>query len=99
MARHKGHDFWAEQVRNWKQSGLSQRRFCQEASLALSTFHLWHRRIKEQEQATRIVAVPVENIPQPPRPLRLHVRGGYLLEIEPGFCERTLRKVLAVVGS
>jgi len=100
MPPHRGAAFWAEQIQRCEESGLSQKTFCRVNGLARSTFQHWKRKLRRQKEvvSSHIVAVPVDSIPHAPRPLRLHVRGGYLLEVEPGFCRQTLREILEVVN-
>lgn len=100
MHQHRGLEFWVEQIQRCEESGLSQKAFCLRTGLARSTFQHWKRKLRRQRAAnsSHVVAVPVGSIPYAPRPLRLHVRGGYILEIEPGFCQQTLRKVLKAVS-
>lgn len=101
MPVRRGFEFWAEQIQRCEESNLSQKVFCRKNGLARSTFQHWKRKLQNQKAfgSNHIVALSIDSIPHAPRPLRLHVHGGYLLEIEPGFCQQTLRDVLAVVNS
>ena len=38
-------EYWQEQVQLWQASGLSQRAFCQQHHLALSTFQRWKQQL------------------------------------------------------
>jgi len=38
MGKHQGSMFWAEQIRQCRESGKSQKAFCQDAGLAHSSF-------------------------------------------------------------
>ena len=98
MGKHQGPMFWAEQIRRCRESGKSQKAFCQDTGLARSTFEYWKRKLQKTAGSSHIVAVPVEKMVHASPPLRLHVRGGYLLEVEPGFCQQTLREILEVVN-
>jgi len=52
---------WQTHIREWEQSGLSQRRYCQERELSLSTFQWWRSRLKKSadEANNSIVRVPL----------------------------------------
>jgi len=39
---------WPGHIDGWLQSGLSQRRYCEEYGLALSTFQWWRRRLRSE---------------------------------------------------
>lgn len=99
MGKHQGFMFWAEQIRLCRESGKSQKAFCQDAGLARSSFEYWKRKLQKTAGGSHIVAVPVANMVRASPLLRLHVRGGYLLEVEPGFCQQTLREILEVVNN
>lgn len=48
------HQLWAQRIADWRASGLSQRAFCQQQGLALSTFCVWLRKIRQiNEQSIR----------------------------------------------
>lgn len=48
------HQLWAQRIADWQSSGLSQRAFCQQHDLAISTFCVWLRKIRQaNEQSTR----------------------------------------------
>ena len=42
-------EYWQEQVQLWQASGLSQRAFCQQYQLALSTFQRWKQQLIKDE--------------------------------------------------
>lgn len=46
-ARHS-REFWQQMVAEQSTSGLSQRAFCEQHDLALSTFQWWRRRLKSR---------------------------------------------------
>lgn len=41
------HELWGQRIADWQASGLSQRAFCQQQSLAISTFQNWLRKIRQ----------------------------------------------------
>ena len=60
--RESNHAIWTARIEEWKRSGLSQRRYCNERGVALSTFHLWRKRLRgttEKTEANALVEVPV----------------------------------------
>jgi len=57
---------WSSRVAQWKGSGLSQREFCANHGLALSTFQWWRRRLADAGQRTSgAVFLPLPMNPQP----------------------------------
>jgi hypothetical protein len=60
--RENRESIWQAHVEAWKASGLSQRRYCEERGVSLSTFQWWRRRLRkpESERSTSpMVRVPV----------------------------------------
>lgn len=95
--------YWTEHIANWRASSLSQVEYCRKHGLAKSTFRLWKRKLaaaKNNTAAPVIVPVSLGRIPEAPlpKPIRLYA-GEYRLEIEAGFCKRTLRDLLSVLAS
>ena len=41
------HELWGQRIADWQASGLSQRAFCQQQGLAISTFCVWLRKIRQ----------------------------------------------------
>jgi hypothetical protein len=51
---------WQRRIARWEQSGRTQREFCREQRLALSTFQWWRARLKRAEPVTAAPAfVPI----------------------------------------
>ena len=88
----------AELVREFKSSGLTQRKFSEHRGVALSELQRSLkivRRVKEPQW----MAVEMEADKGAARGLELMVGEGYRIKIEAGFCARTLRRLLEVLGS
>ena len=67
---------WAKVISEWRHSGKSQRAFCHEHGLPLSSFRWWHRRLQRGEAGQPEVSF---------LPLRVSGAndiGGALVEIE-----------------
>lgn len=68
MANRKtsGSGYWRGVLEKWLASGMSQRRFCEERGISLSTFTYWRRRLREMSEGGSASAfIPVEI--KPPR--------------------------------
>jgi hypothetical protein len=87
----------AELVREFKCSGLTQRKFSEGHGIALSELQ---RSLKIVRRAgePRLMAVEMEAAEGAARGLELMVGEGYRIKIEAGFCARTLRRLLEVLG-
>ena len=89
-------------LRQWKQSGLTQHAFCNQAGIKFSSFKYWrkHERIDNMEpEVSRLV--PVQLVGREPTGetlrLTLHIRRG-TLEIPAGFPAEELRNILSMLG-
>lgn len=54
-------DYWRGVLEKWSASGFSQRRFCEERGISLSTFTYWRRRLRGENQVeSQAPFIPVE---------------------------------------
>jgi len=92
--------FWHEQFVLWGRSGLSQREYCVQAGLALSTFQLWRRRLRPSVPQECFDLVPVArsaciDLSPASQPVVLIIGAGpYRLEVGDGARAETVRVVL-----
>ena len=92
--------FWENHLRAWQASGVTQACYCGEHGLSGKSFVYWKKRLLPARVAVSLVELP--NI-QPTsvlsvcRPLRLMLGNRYGIEIERGFDEQTLDRLLRVL--
>jgi hypothetical protein len=97
--------FWRRMLRQWRCSGLSARKFCQQRGLSQPSLYAWQRTIAKRDAQT-VHFVPVQVLPQE-KPtgtgganasgLELLLKGGRILRIGPAFDEPTLKRLLALL--
>jgi len=91
---------WSERIASWKQSGLSQRAYCEQHQLVLGTFCYWRSRLKAQEAEVRTVSprfLPVTLKPSGHAALILKINDRHSIEIKAGFDPDLLSKVVRAV--
>jgi hypothetical protein len=71
---------WERRIRQWRDSGLSQRIFCQRKGLALSTFQWWRQRLAGAARA----AQPPAFLPIEPKPAAAGPAGVVHVELADG---------------
>jgi hypothetical protein len=89
----------AELVREFKASGLTQRRFSENGGIALSVLQ---RSLKIERRASEpklMMAVQIEADERTAWALELMIGEGYRIKIGVGFCATTLRRLLEVLSS
>src|SRR6266436_7635113 len=88
----------ADLVREFKSSGLNQRKFSENRGIALSELQ---RSLKIVRRASepQLMAVQIEAAERTDRAMELMVGEGYRIKIGAGFCSTTLRRLLEVLGS
>ena len=95
--------FWQSHFEDWKQSGLSQAKYCRQNRLKNRIFTYWKLKLSSHESPVEFVQVCAESIPLTPSvpgfnnsgaPLRLIVNCGFAIDIPDGFSPATLQKVL-----
>jgi hypothetical protein len=96
---YRSEEYWREQVRAWKVSGLTQARFCKERGLSPFGFGKWKVRIEGPgpRGGARLVRLGIRKSESAGGRIRLTVGGCYALEILEGFDGPTLGRVLEVL--
>ena len=94
-------EHWTEHVAAWRESGLSQREYCQQHDLVKGTMSHWVWRLKTLEVEQPMVEL-LESAKEPaPRDgctaIELEVAGRYLLRLRPGTDSGHLREVIGVL--
>ena len=87
-----------ELVREFKDSGLTQRKFCENREIALSELQR-SLKIVHRTSEPQLMAGQIEADEHSDRVLELMVGEGYRIKIGAGFCSTTLRRLLEVLGS
>lgn len=102
--------YWREAITRFKASGLTQKQFCLQNELSLSTFKGWYYRLyhprpkKEASGFAPIVlkddATPGDPSPQKPQEsdLILELPNAIRVIVSPDFGTETLRRLLSIVG-
>ena len=53
------HIFWQKQLANWSVSGLSQKAYCSQEGLKISTFSCWRKRLRApKDSCGKLIRVP-----------------------------------------
>jgi hypothetical protein len=99
---------WRALVAGYEASGVSQRAFCEQRGVALSTFRYWRARLARDAGEVRpasaraLQLVPVQVLAEPPAGtgsgIVLLAGGGVRIEVATGFDAATLHRVLATLG-
>lgn len=94
-------DYWRQQIKTWKRSGLSQKQYCRSRSLALSTFCYWKRRLNNQQPATpKFYPLAIPASPQEPTEEGLVLLVGpkqFQVQVKNDFSPATLKKLIATL--
>ena len=92
---------WSDRIASWKQSGLSQRAYCEQHQLVDSTFAYWRGRLKKMqaghEQSGKVNFLPVTLKQESRTALTLRINGRHSIEINPGLDCELLAKVVQAV--
>ena len=89
-------DHWRGVVEQWRRSGLKRAAFCRERGMTVWQFRYWHRRLAGEAPSGSGVFAPVRSVGGSGLRLRL---GGLELEVEAGFDEATLKRLLRALGA
>ena len=100
VASRQRRQFWDDHLRAWQASGMSQAGYCRMHGLSDKSFLYWKKRVAAAGEAISLVEVPrFQPMAVPPsgRPRRLVLGNRYGIEIERGFDEQTLDRLLRVL--
>ena len=93
--------FWEQQIKDWKDSGLTQGQYCQKRNLKMSTFLYWRRKLDLDSKKNLLIPVSI----QPESEISsTSVSSGVsltfndcLIQIHKGFDQNTLLELLQVL--
>ncbi|MES9900573.1 MAG: hypothetical protein ABW148_16330 [Sedimenticola sp.] len=91
---------WYERAQTWKQSGLSQKVFCEQNHLGLASFQRWCRIFMSEEQVKEtppVTFLPVNVMEPRASSLTLRINDHLRIEISQDFDPVTLKQVLQVL--
>ena len=91
---------WSDRITSWKESGLTQRAYCEQHQLALGTFAYWRGRLKKLEAGDHTGKprfLPVSLMQRSDPSLTLLINGRHQIEIQSDFDPDFLSKVVQVV--
>ena len=88
---------WLARIQSWKDSGLTQKAFCQQHSLGLASFRRW-RAIAMREgkpaESSVVTFLPVNVVEPGAADLTVVINDSLRIEIPVGFDLATLRQVV-----
>ena len=93
-------EYWANHVKSFHKSGLTQRDYCRQNNISYWSFNLWKRKI-ETSGCTGFHQVPAEIIQvEPPsdKNIEITIHDHLRISIPHDFPERTLRRILKILG-
>ena len=85
---------WRAVVERWQHSGLSKAAFCRENDLRLWQFHYWVKRVAELTGSGPGFA----QVAAAGSGICLRFGAGVRVELEPGFDEATLQRLVKALG-
>lgn len=98
-AQHK-RSFWEHHLERWRQTGLSQRAYCQTHHLKPNQFYYWRRRILQPASEISFLSVKMPAEPVcPPDPIRVLMPNGFAIELQGCHDPDQLRPIFAMVAA
>jgi hypothetical protein len=88
---------WFDRIEAWKQSGLTQKAFCEQQQLRLGSFQRWRgifMRGERPEASSAVSFLPVNVTAAPASSLALVIDDYLRIEIPAGFDPVTLKQVI-----
>lgn len=95
---HRSRAQWREIVRNWKDSGLSIRAFCQREGISQGSFYAWKKRARANEAAQASGFVELNVAAPGSEPVVVGLPNGVTVAVPARFDEAALRRIVAVAA-
>lgn len=99
--------YWRNHISSWKRSGLTQREYCLEEEIAISTFSYWIRKFGEgskNSKPSRFYPLAVRGVSTLLDAKKLHTgirlslcNDKYKIDLENEFSETTLKKLIVTL--
>ena len=90
---------WRRLFEEWAGSGLSKATFCRQKGISQWGFYFWAKRLREQSRAGRVAFARVEaSSGGSAMGIVIRLSAGLAIELDSGFDEESLRRLLRVVA-
>ncbi len=93
--------FWSDRIAAWKDSGLSQQKYCDQEQLTYTTFVYWRGRLKQLaddgSNSGKVNFIPLMFKQERDAKLTLQINGRHGVDIRPGFDPALLGQVIRAV--
>jgi hypothetical protein len=95
---HKRLDFWKNQIKSWKESGLSQSEYSRQNNIDEQLFSKWKIRLSKNIESNfvQITAAIKKDFLNEPE-LELVIKENYSIKVHSGFNPETLKKLIKVI--
>ena len=93
MTSKEKHAYWQGHITGWRQSGASQRTYCEQHELKLSSFTYWRTRLASSKPNSKLIPVTVTT----QQAVTLTMASDLQLEIPVALLEQVLPTVLRIM--
>lgn len=87
--------YWKERIEQWERSGLSQRKFCEERKLAVSTFQWWRSKLRRGESESSAPSFLPLALSASTASIEVELRSKTRLRLEGEAALRALDRLIA----
>ena len=95
MTKQSSIEKWSDIISDWEKSGISQKRYCEENEIKLSTFYYYRKKVSQQQD---FVELPPPAY-KPRKMIEIHLQSDDIkLRIPDGFSKQTLSALFDLLG-
>ena len=99
--RLKRQEFWRDQIKSWKRSGLSQSEHCKQNGIDEHLFSKWKIKLIKNKGSDerKLMQIPIklENDFSKPDEIELVIKGHYRIIVQSGFNPETLKRIIKAI--
>jgi len=91
-------DFWKSHLKNWKSSGISLRKYCEENGINKNTFGYWIQRLKKMnKEESSFIRL---NIPQDlVSNFEITIKNKYTIKLNNNYSSESHKKLIRILES
>ena len=96
-ASNEKQEFWKGHLENWKSSGISQRKYCEENGINKNTFNYWCKKIKKNRKESSFIRLDITQ--DFVSTFEITIKSKYTIKLNNNYCSESLQNLIRTLES